>query len=141
MTALFVHMAFLIALNGFVITENLQEEKIYTVSEVTEKPAPLIGLNAFQDKWSKRVIYPEAAIKKNIQGTVFIEFIVDKDSTVHDAAVRAGIGAGCDEAALHVFEDLSKNGWKPGILKNEPVKVKMVLPFFFRIMQSRNGRR
>jgi protein TonB len=134
-------MVFLVALNGFVTTQNLQEEKIYTVSEVTEKPAPLIGLNAFQDKWSKRVIYPDAAIRKNIQGTVFIEFIVDKDSTVRDAAVRAGIDAGCDEAALRVFEDLSKGGWKPGVLRNEPVKVKMVLPFFFRILQSHSSRR
>lgn len=133
-------MAFILFLNGAVTCPAFQEEKIYTVSEVTVKPAPLIGLNSFQEKWSKRVMYPDEAIKKNIQGIVFIEFIVDKDSTIHDAAVKSGIGYGCDEAALRAFEALSKNGWKAGILKNEPVKVKMVMPFFFKILNSNNGR-
>ena len=113
-----------------------QDQKIYTVSEVTVKPEPLIGLPAFLDKWSRSVRYHEEAINKNIQGTVFIEFIVDKDSTVHDAAIRSGIGHGCDAAALKSFEALSRKGWKPGILKTEPVAVKMVLPFFFKLVRA-----
>lgn len=141
MSLLLFHMACIVALNGIVKCPGFQEEKIYTVSEVTVKPAPLIGLNRFQDKWSKKVLYPDAAIKKNIQGMVFIEFIVDSDSTVHDAAVRSGIGYGCDEAALRAFVEVSRNGWTPGTLKNEPVKVKMVLPFFFKILQTSSGRR
>ncbi len=111
-----------------------QEEKIYTVSDLSVKPEPRIGLKEFQNKWSKKVAYPKEAIKRNVQGMVFIEFVVDKDGTVYDAAVKSGIGFGCDEAALSAFQELSKDGWKPGIKKDEPVKVKMVLPFFYRIV-------
>lgn len=139
MAILLFHMALVLVLPTRAVTcAHFQDEKIYTVSEVTVKPAPVMGLKTFQDKWSKKVLYPNDAIKENIQGIVFIEFIVDKDSTVHHAAVRSGIGHGCDEAALRGFEELSKQGWKPGLLKNEPVKVKMVLPFFFRILQTKN---
>ena len=114
----------------------LQEEKIYTVSDVSVKPEPVSGLEKFKDKWSKKVVYPEDAIKKNIQGVVFIEFVIDKDGSIDDSAVRQGIGHGCDEAALKAFNDLAEEHWKPGIRSDQPVKVKMVLPFYFRILKN-----
>ncbi|HEX8041346.1 MAG TPA: energy transducer TonB, partial [Chryseosolibacter sp.] len=66
---------------------NFQEEKIYTVSDVSVKPEPIMGLKEFQNRWSKKVAYPKEAIKKNVQGMVFSEFIVDKDGSIHEAAV------------------------------------------------------
>ena len=136
MSFLLYSMAFAFLFSLAVDPIDLQQEKIYTVSEVTVKPAPLMGLKEFQDKWSKLVKYPKDALKENVQGIVFVEFVVDKDSTVHDTAIKTGIGHGCDEAALKGFDELSRRGWKPGILKTEPVKVKMVLPFFFRIQSN-----
>jgi len=118
------------------VTSPLQEEKIYTVSEVSIKPQPIDGLDVFQKRWSRNVRYPESALKEKVQGMVYIEFIVDKDGTVYDAAVRSGIGYGCDDVALTGFREVSKNAWKPGIRSGEPVKVKMVLPFFFRIIET-----
>ncbi len=112
-----------------------QEEKVYTVSDVSPKPEPLTGMTAFHKKWSNRVSYPEEALRQKIEGMVFIEFLVDKDGTIHDAAVRSGIGHGCDQAALDGFKELTKTAWKPGIKNDQPVKVKMVLPFFFRIVK------
>jgi TonB family protein len=134
------HLAFLFLMQNAVNPVAAQDEKIYTVSEVTVKPEPVMGLREFQDKWSRSVRYPEEAIRENVQGTVFIEFIVDKDSTVHDAAIRSGIGHGCDAAALKSFEELSRKGWKPGFLKTEPVTVKMVLPFFFKLVRRNQPR-
>lgn len=136
MTTLLLFHVLLLLRPDFLQPPGLQDEKIYTVSEVNVKPEPLIGLQGFHDKWSKKVKYPEEAIRKKVQGMVFIEFVVNPDSTVADAAVKRGIGDGCDEAALKAFEELSKNGWKPGIKNDQPVKVKMVLPFAFRIIQG-----
>jgi periplasmic protein TonB len=127
----------LILLLGAAIAPSVecQEEKIYTVSEVTIKPEPLSGMTAFQKKWSSKVTYPEDARRKNIQGMVFIEFVVDKDGTIQDAAIRSGLGFGCDEAALEGFKRITKEAWKPGTKNDQAVKVKMVLPFFFRIIK------
>src|SRR5688500_5389877 len=130
------HIVFFIAVGAGSSPWEFQEEKVYTVSEVSVKPEPLKGLKEFQQKWSKKVKYPEEAIDRQVQGMVFIEFVVRPDSSIVDAAVKAGIGFGCDEAALKGFRDLSKNGWKPGLRLGKPVKVKMVLPFYFRIIQQ-----
>jgi protein TonB len=114
----------------------VQEEKIYTVSEVSVKPEPVKGLNEFHNKWSKKVVYPPDAVKDKIQGMTFVEFIVNKDGSVSDAAVKSGIGHGCDEAALQGFLDVSKEHWKPAIKNGQPVNVKMVIPFAFRIIEN-----
>lgn len=113
-----------------------QDEKIYTVSEVHVKPEPIIGLKEFQNRWSRKVTYPAEALKQKVQGMVFVEFIVNPDSTVTNAAIRSGLGYGCDEAALEAFVELSRDGWKPGVKNEQAVKVKMVLPFYFRILKG-----
>lgn len=135
MSTILYHILFFMALGEGSSFPSLQEDRIYTVSEVSVKPEPLRGLKEFREKWSRKVKYPEEAIKKQIQGIVFIEFVVSPDSSVVDAAVKQGIGSECDQAALKGFEELSKEGWKPGIRSGRPVKVKMVLPFYFRIIQ------
>ena len=114
----------------------VQEEKIYTVSEVSIKPQPVKGLNDFHNRWSRKVVYPPDAVTDKIQGMVFVEFIVNKDGSVTDAAVKSGIGHGCDEVALQGFLEVSKEHWKPGIKNDQPVKVKMVIPFAFRIIEN-----
>jgi len=134
MPILLYHIVCLFVLDDVRPSWIFQDEKVYTVSEVSVKPEPLNGLKDFQDRWSKKVKYPEEALKEKIQGMVFIEFIVNGDSSVVEANVKRGLGYGCDEAALKGFEELSKEGWKPGIRLGLPVKVKMVLPFYFRII-------
>jgi len=115
--------------------ETVQDEKVYTVSEVSTKPEPLMGQHTFQKKWSSKVAYPGDAIKEKVEGMVYIEFVVDKDGSIRDAAVRSGLGFGCDEAALEGFKEVSKDAWRPGVKNDLPVKVKMVLPFQFRIIK------
>jgi TonB family protein len=110
-----------------------QEEKIYTVSDVSIKPEPVRGLNDFQGRWSKKVAYPEEAIRNKIQGMVFIEFIVGKNGVIQNPEIKSGLHRQCDEAALRGFKEVTKEPWKPGMKDGAPVKVKMVLPFFFRI--------
>jgi protein TonB len=127
----------LISLIGSPAASVLQDDKIYTVSEVSEKPEPENGLTHFHDRWSKQVVYPDEAVAQKIQGIVFIEFVVNKDGTITGAGVRSGIGHGCDEAALRGFREVSKKVWKPAVKDGLPVNVKMVLPFYFRIILSK----
>lgn len=136
MSFILIHIFLLISPADASAVLDFQEEKIYTVSEVSVKPEPVNGLNDFQERWSRKVKYPEEALKEKIQGMVFIEFVVNADGSIADAKAKRGIGYGCDEAALKGFEALSKEGWKPGVKNGQPVKVKMVLPFYFRIIQQ-----
>ena len=113
-----------------------QQDTVYTVSQVNAKPQPIAGMNNFYDEWSKKVVYPEQAIRGKVQGLVFIQFIVNEDGTITDERVRSGIGHGCDEAALKGFSEV-KSVWKPGIKRDQPVKVNMVIPFSFRLIEKK----
>jgi protein TonB len=130
-----IHIAFLTLLTPLVAVAQI--EKIYTVSDVNTKPTPTKGISIFYDQWKKKVLYPEQAIEKKVQGLVFIQFVVNEHGVISEASVKAGLGYGCDEAALKGFMRVATAPWKPGIKNSEPVPVKMVLPFSFRIIDRR----
>ena len=75
--------------------------------------------------------YPETAKKKNIQGKVFVNFIVRADGSVTDVKVMRGIGGGCDEEAVRVVKLMPK--WTPGMNKGKAVDVAYVLPIKFAL--------
>ena len=78
----------------------------------------------------KRVKYPEIAKKAGVEGTVFLQFIVDEQGNVVDPVVLRGIGAGCDEEALKAIRTAK---FSPGMQRGKPVKVKFSLPVRFRL--------
>jgi periplasmic protein TonB len=119
----------------FPIGSFAQEERIYTVSEINTRPQPVKGLNAFYKQWSDGVVYPDVAVQKKVTGLVFIQFVVDKEGTISEVAIKQGLGHGCDEAALQGFREATKKKWKPAIRSGKAVSVKMVLPFSFRVIE------
>jgi len=74
--------------------------------------------------------YPPKAKKEKVQGMVYVQFIVDEKGKVSSEKVIRSLGAGCDEEALRVVSGLKI---KPGYDKGVPVKVKMTLPFRFKL--------
>lgn len=87
------------------------------------------GSPAYRAFLVSNFVYPEAAISKNIQGKVFIEFVINTDGTIADPKVLRGIGGGCDEAALDLVKKMP--AWIPGTQSGVPVKTKQVLPISF----------
>lgn len=80
----------------------------------------------------ERMKYPEIAIKKNVTGQCVVEFIVEKDGTIHDSKVIQKLGSGCDEEALRLVSLLPP--FRPGLGKNgQPIRVKYRLPVLFKI--------
>ncbi len=77
------------------------------------------------------VKYPVKAKEAKVQGTVWIEFIIGKDGSIEDAVVVRGVGAGLDEEALRVVNEMPK--WIPGKQRGQPVKVRFRLPIKYTI--------
>lgn len=75
--------------------------------------------------------YPALAKENNIEGKVVVEFIVNENGFVHNAAIKKGIGGGCDEEALRVINAMPR--WKPGRQNNKAVKVYLLLPIVFQL--------
>jgi len=110
--------------------EEEDTEEIFVIVE--EYPVPFGGMAAFYQYVNNKIKYPRQALVLNIEGRVFVQFVVGKDGSLTDATVIRGIGGGCDEEAIRVVKDAP--GWKPGKQRGKPVRVKMVLPITFKII-------
>ncbi|HCX75205.1 MAG TPA: energy transducer TonB, partial [Algoriphagus sp.] len=75
--------------------------------------------------------YPEKAQSKEIEGTVIVSFIVEKDGSLSDIELMRGIGGGCDEEALRVVKGSGK--WSPGEMNGSIVRTRMRLPIRFKL--------
>lgn len=119
------------ALEEIVVTEPLEEEEVIEeIFVIVEKePMPEGGIEAFYAYLAKDLKYPPAAIRLGITGTVFIQFVIEKDGTITQAQVVKGIGAGCDEEAIRVIENSPP--WIPGKQRGVPVRVKKIIPVKF----------
>jgi TonB family protein len=103
--------------------------EIYTVVEKQpEFPGGVDGLNKYIQE---NLRYPAAAQRANVQGRVFMSFVVTQDGGIADAKVLKGIGFGCDEEAIRVTSRMPK--WKPGSQDGKPLNVRYVLPIAFEL--------
>ena len=89
------------------------------------------GMEALMKYLSENIKYPEQAKKENIQGKVYMRFVVERDGSIVDAEILRGIGGGCDEEALRVVNAMPK--WEPGKQKGTPVRVQYNLPIVFKL--------
>jgi protein TonB len=91
------------------------------------------GSTAFTAFIQENLSYPQEALKNNLTGTAYIEFIVEKDGTLSNIKEVKGreIDPILSKAAINV---LSKSpNWTPGIMNNKPVRVKLIRPISFKI--------
>ena len=110
----------------------LQTDTFYMSSDVDKAPTPKGGMAKLHSKWIKKVKYPEEVREKGVQGKVNVYIIVDEKGKIIEYGVEEGIGLEFDEAALGGFKK-TKLIWEPGIKDGKKVKVKLVIPFTFKL--------
>jgi TonB family protein len=77
--------------------------------------------------------YPELEKENDIQGTVYVQFVVNKEGYVEDVKVIRGVkdGAGLEREAIKAVRSLKR--FEPGYQNGKPVKVKMTVPIKFTL--------
>ncbi len=76
--------------------------------------------------------YSVEARKKKIQGTVYIQFIVEKDGSLTNFEVARSSGSEMlDNATIEHMKKM--DNWKPGMQDGNPVRVSQVLPMKFKL--------
>jgi protein TonB len=80
---------------------------------------------------NSHLVYPKKAIRKRIEGTVLLQFIVDKDGSVSDLKVLDGDPI-LAEAALKAMEDTPK--WLPAVQNGKKVKSYKKQPIQFKLV-------
>lgn len=86
----------------------------------------------------KNIKYPTEAVEKNIQGKVFLQFIIEKDGSVSDVKVLRGVDALLDKEAIRVVRTMPK--WIPGKQKGEIVRVRYALPINFALSTPKSDK-
>ena len=114
------------------VTKVLEIEEDNTAFITVEVQPSFMGGNSEMYKFlGKNLKYPTAAQRANIQGKVFLSFIVEKDGSITDIETMKGIGFGCDEEAMRIVKLMPK--WIAGKQNGRNVRVKFTIPVFFRL--------
>jgi len=81
----------------------------------------------------QNVKYPQDGLDSAMSGTVYVEFVVRKTGDVSDVKLVRGIKdyPSFGAEAVRVISAMPK--WKPGLMNDKPVNVKMVIPVRFSI--------
>ena len=75
--------------------------------------------------------YPDEAREHNLQGMVFVEFVVKADGRLTNIAVLHGAHPILDSAAMEAVSRMPR--WTPGKIDGQYVRSKFVVPIEFRL--------
>lgn len=96
------------------------------------KPSFMGGdYNKFNQWVFQNLKYPEEAARNNIQGRVYVEFMIDVDGYVKNVKVVKGVDRLLDQEAVRVIT--SSPPWKPGYQRDKPTKVVFTFPITFKL--------
>jgi len=123
------------------VSEEPVEKKKEEVIDIKKEDPPEIfaeempsypGGDAERQKFLAETIhYPQQAAETGIQGTVYIQFIVDTRGNITDVKIMRGIGGGCDEEAIRVIKMMPQ--WHPGRQNGKTVRVLFNMPVIFKL--------
>ena len=107
---------------------NSDEEIFMKVEEMPEFPGGYEGLAKYL---SDSITYPAIAKEYNIQGKVFVQFVVEKNGKVSNVKIVRGVDKNLDKEAVRVVQSFPD--WKPGKQKGKEVRVSLVVPINFKL--------
>jgi periplasmic protein TonB len=107
----------------------VDDNEIFTVVE--QAPEFEGGYDALM-RWVKQtMVYPPNARRMDMEGTVYLSFVVGKTGVISDVTVLKGFMAECDKEAVRVAKLMPP--WKPGKQNGRAVSVRFTLPLKFRL--------
>lgn len=87
------------------------------------------GSRALKSYLESQTRYPEHARENELEGKVYVQFVVNADGALSNVRLARGIGFGCDEEALRLVRSMP--AWVPGSHQGQSVPVKYTLPITF----------
>lgn len=108
----------LLAAFAFVAPQAFSQGKIYKMAQ--KPPKPKTGLEAFHEHVSQNV----RKQKSGVRGSVFVQFVVEKDGKLSNVKVLKGVG-GSNQAVIRAIQSAPR--WMPGKQNGRPVRVQKIL--------------
>lgn len=105
---------------------------IYTVAQ--QPPTYPGGEVGFQRDLAKQIRYPMIAVENNIQGTVYVRFVVEKDGTISNPEVIKKVHPNLDREALRAVGAMKKMA-TPAKQNGRSVRSYYNIPVTFRLQR------
>jgi TonB family protein len=106
---------------------------VYNKAEID--PSFVGGTDAMTKYLNDSIQYPKDAQEEELEGTVFVDFIVTETGNIRDVVVTDAPGEEVDQRfrdeAIRVVSAMPK--WTPGKQRGKPVEVRYSLPITFEI--------
>ncbi|WP_320052089.1 energy transducer TonB [uncultured Acetobacteroides sp.] len=121
------------------------KERIFDESEVScymvveKMPSFPGGQEAMINFLNQNTQYPSAAIEKKMEGTVFVQFIVDSTGKIEEPKVIRSVSPELDNEALRVVRLFPH--WNPGIMMGEKLRVGYTMPFKFVLEEATQAKK
>jgi TonB family protein len=124
--------------SGIMIWESLTEEleseieennSVYAIAE--EMPRFPGGYESFIRFLRNSIKYPSDARRKGLEGTVYVNVVIDANGEVSEKKILKGLNESLDQAALNAFDNMP--AWEPGRVAGKNISVRMVFPVYFRL--------
>lgn len=123
-------------------TENIPDLFVAEIEEIEEEePVPLYSLekwpefpggeSAMMQFLSDNLNYTASARSINLEGTVYVRFVIWKDGSIRNIGIMRDVGAGLDEEVVRVIGLMPD--WTPGIQNGRSVSVIFDLPVKFKL--------
>lgn len=109
--------------------EDILEATVFKMAE--EMPEFPGGPEKLLEYLNENQRYPEMARENDIQGRVYVQFVVEPDGSISNVEVIRSIGGGCDEEAVRLVQNMPK--FKPGKMNGYPVRVQYTVPVKFML--------
>jgi TonB family protein len=106
-------------------------DDIFTIVEKSaEYPG---GYAKFKEYTDKNLVYPKKEKKENIEGKVFVEFVINKNGSIDDTSIKVlkGTNKSFNKEAARLIKECPD--WVPANIKGQPVKQKLVFPITFSL--------
>ena len=115
-----------------VVEEEVEEETIYFIGTVEEKPTFNGGdANEFSKWVNSRLVYPEIAKENGIEGRVTLQFTISKEGRLENVKVLSAPDPSLADEAVRVVSSSPK--WKPGKQRDRAVKVSYTFPVIYKL--------
>lgn len=105
-----------------------EDTTVYTIVDITPKFPE--GSDAMYKFIYSKFNYEKLA-EIDVQGMIYIEFVVEKDGNLTDIKITRSLDSSCDKEAIRILRLMPK--WEPGKLRNKNVRTKIKIPITIKL--------
>jgi TonB family protein len=105
-----------------------------TFSKFDQSPEYKDGMSALLTYITQNMHYPEEARKAGVDGTVYVNFIVETNGKLTAINIKRGLRPDVDAEALRIVESMS-GAWKAGKVSGKNVRSAYTLPLKFELRE------